>query len=230
MSETKTLKLSRWLCLIAFLASTDVCAQTFTETGDAGQTLGSATLVPGQINQLNGNLSDITSDVDLYRIILPAVSTFTLEVSSFVVDYKAYPAFLYEPDSILYLFDATGAPIALNDDRSIPPGDIDLLSTVTTGPLAAGTYYVAIGSYDARAIDSENDQWWLQDQPIPADFDTLNGFVFELAEAPFLDYFDDPEPYPSSDYSIEMSATTVPEPNAAFLLVGLSCLLWRRRR
>jgi hypothetical protein len=103
------------------------------ESGDAGQTLTSAQVIPGGSGQLDAITGAISSDndVDIFQISLAgdSFSASTVGGASF--------------DTQLFLFDSSGVLIAENDDS-----EGTLQSTISSSSLAAGDYFLAISSFN----------------------------------------------------------------------------------
>lgn len=130
--------MNRHLSLLVLASAAGLLpAQTWTELGDAGQTLDFAQTVaaPGAFTTITGQCS---ADADLYLIDVPHPASFAVSaVANF--------------DSQLWIFDERGFPIVSNDDAS--PGVIHPvlgMGCVKT----PGRYYLAISpfSYDARSL------------------------------------------------------------------------------
>ena len=94
------------------LASASLQAQTWTETGDAGQTLGTAqaagVIANQALNQISGTISSAT-DADLFRFTITAPTTFSATTTG---------GGLTTLDTALFLFNSSGAAIYTNDDAS----------------------------------------------------------------------------------------------------------------
>lgn len=103
------------------------------ESGDAGQTLANAQVIPagsGQLGSINGSISEV-NDVDLYQINVTDGAAFTATTvggANF--------------DTQLFLFDASGNVIAQNDDSN------GLQSTLSNTSIAPGTYFLGISSFN----------------------------------------------------------------------------------
>lgn len=216
---------------LSFTLLTQASTQTFTETTDTGDTITTALNVGAGITMIEGSLPDVYLDVDIYAITLPAVASFSVEVTNFTItDYGAASPSIFEPDSILYIFNPDSAGLVGDDDRSIPPDPIDLLSTATTGPLAAGTYYVAVSARGHVAADAEGDRWNSWEDPASTDFDTLASFEIEDNFVSILGGPPLPANRPAVDYLLTLNTETVPEPSSALLLLSAAGLLAARRR
>ncbi|MGK7937943.1 MAG: DVUA0089 family protein [Xenococcaceae cyanobacterium] len=143
---------------ISILTAQFAQALTFNESGDAGQTLGTAQNIGGAIDQINGNIT--AGDVDLYQFFLGSNATFTASTGGLAGG----------NDTELFLFDATGAGVTADDDGVSFAGE----STINTS-LTAGTYYLGIGEFDTTAVDGDGTNWG-SDTP-PVDFSTLDSFT-----------------------------------------------------
>ncbi|MFL6531657.1 MAG: DVUA0089 family protein, partial [Chthoniobacterales bacterium] len=123
-------------------------AQVFTEIGDAGQTPGTAQ--NSGIVQAAGGTGRSTvlgtflspTDADVYRLTINAPGTFSISTLNTLTQSNGGPGGL---DTQLFIFDAAGHPIVMNDDAN----GLALQSTIPSATpfmsaLAAGIYYIAI--------------------------------------------------------------------------------------
>ncbi len=118
---------------------------TFTETGDAGQTLATAEVVPAADTLIDGTIATGNpSDADLYKISLTSSSTYTFSTVNAYTDAGGV-------DTELSLFSSTGTAIFENDDASGTTTDSKITAT-----LAAGTYYIGVSSSGNEAVNSNN--------------------------------------------------------------------------
>jgi Bacterial pre-peptidase C-terminal domain len=113
---------------------------TVTESGDAGSLPSSAQSSTGVPTLITGVLEN-SGDEDVYRVCLTGDGTFSAStVGSALVDPQ------------LFLFDASGRGVYANDDF------VGLQSTLPAGnpltPTAAGTYYLAITSFNNDPLSS----------------------------------------------------------------------------
>ncbi|MFT3685081.1 MAG: hypothetical protein QM783_09180 [Phycisphaerales bacterium] len=130
------------------------CVPTYTENGDAGETLDSAALVSGSgpLGRIRGSLT--ASDTDLYKI--------TLCDNGSGFSASTYPGTTM--DTQLFLFDANGVGVAFDDDVPVGlPGDGALQSTIY-GSFFAGDYYLAVTLWDRDPQDASAQDLW-QDTP-----------------------------------------------------------------
>lgn len=117
-----------WIASAALVAS-QVMAAPYSEIGDAGQTLGSARVLGGGIDVINGNVSAGTAD--LY--------SFNWGGGNFAADTVGSNF-----DTQLWLFDADGFGVWSNDDLSWN----STRSRITDWSLDAGQYFIGITGYD----------------------------------------------------------------------------------
>ncbi len=129
--RSKLLGLSASVALVPLSAT----AVTILEVPDAGQTLGSAQVLPGGTTAIQGNLGP--GEADLFK--------FTWGGGAFYVNSVGT---LW--DSQLFLFDASGAGVQANDDGIAYAGPAYL----QLAALAAGDYYLAISAYDLDPYSS----------------------------------------------------------------------------
>lgn len=132
-------------------------AQVYNET-NAGQTLVTAadTTTPGTgtaLTTINGTLT--AQDADVFRIYISSPGTFSATTNNAVTN-ASYPGG-FEFDTALFLFDATGHAIAMNDDRN----GTSLTSTLSSSNallanLAAGYYYLGISSSGNEPVNATN--------------------------------------------------------------------------
>ena len=107
-------------------------ALTFTEDGDAGQTIGTAQAVGSNVNVIQGSIVP-NNDADLFSFIW-AGGDFTATVGSSF-------------DPILSLFNSTGGLLAQNDDF------FGFQSFISLNGLAQGQYLLGMASYPNFAAD-----------------------------------------------------------------------------
>jgi PEP-CTERM motif len=134
---TRCFRLSAIVAASVAFYTAPLGAQTYSEAGDAGQTLGTAQYTGATNGQslltISGTLSGI-NDADLYYLTITAPTTF----SASTVGGSTL-------DTVLFLFGANGVPIYANDDAS----GLSLQSTLPAGSsftmtLSAGTYLLGI--------------------------------------------------------------------------------------
>ena len=124
------------LTLACLVASSGAFAATYTESGDAGQTLATAQAVPSGTTQINGTLG-FGGDADLYRLDFSTSTTVTFFATS-------------AEDPNLILFDSAGHGLWGDDDSG---GGLDSQIIWNVVP---GTYYLAYGENNIWAEDASN--------------------------------------------------------------------------
>ena len=122
-----------FVCLFVLLFAGAANATLIFEAGDAGDSIGTAQILPGSTDSVTGNLS--FSDADLYGFNWGG-GNLALEITS--ADF----------DSQLFLFDSLGTIVAANDD-----GGAGLLSLLT-GNLAGGFYYAGISAFNSDPLNA----------------------------------------------------------------------------
>ena len=203
-------------CACAVLCTgANAAADTWSEVGDAGQTLSTAQMItgePGLLTQITGNLNS-GGDVDLYMICLDFPVDFSVIATS-------------DPGGltpILYLFDSSG--MGVKYAASADPFGASWFDNLWVGP--AGAYYLGVGSRDAAAVDFGgqaiwNDSTGSQFAPNgPGQNNPLQDFTFAIGgEA-------------QGDYTLQMRGTDMfpgtPTPGTLALL-AIAGLVTRRRR
>ena len=118
------------------------------EQGDAGDFLETANVTTGSgaLNQIRGVLGP--NDADMYAIRICSPGTFSAStVGGATIDTQ------------LFLFDASGQGIAMDDDS--PAGTLQSsLSSAFTASHPAGFYFLAISEYDKDPVDSASQALW----------------------------------------------------------------------
>ena len=114
-------------------------AVDWTETGDAGDLVGSAQEPTGNgpLRNIYGTISTNT-DVDLYRIFISDPTSFSASVTSTSGNF----------DSVLALFNGGGYGIYANDDARLGDHSAGLPAGSFLGPQAPGWYYLAVFGLD----------------------------------------------------------------------------------
>jgi hypothetical protein len=185
---------------------------TYTETGDAGQTIGTAqnTGVAGQaLSQIFGSIGTI-GDADIFKISITNAAAF----SATTVNAGTGTGL----DTALFLFDSNGRPVYANDDDA---GGLSLQSTLPAGnalgPLSVGVYYLAISLSGDEPVNSTNQLLFATGSsttdlrgPNPSATGPQTNFDPSLV---------DPGS-PTGAYEIDLTgAVTVPEPSTIALYV-----------
>lgn len=124
------------LALLCLVASSGAFAATYTEIGDAGQTLATAQAVAPNTTQINGTLGS-AGEIDLYRLDFSTSATVTFHASS-------------ADDPNLILFDAAGHGLWGDDDSG------GGLNSQIVWNVTPGTYYLAYGNNNIDAVDVSN--------------------------------------------------------------------------
>ena len=201
------------------LASASLQAQTWTETGDAGQTLGTAqaagVIANQALNQISGTISSGT-DADLFRFTITAPTTFSATTTF---------GGLTTLDTALFLFNSSGAAIYTNDDAS----GASLQSTLPGGTsftmsLAAGTYYLGISLSGNEPINLNSQL--LFSPYIAGDSTSVRGAAGGINPTTLANFNGLTSFAETGSYRIDLtSAATVPEPSTVALgLVGAAAL------
>jgi hypothetical protein len=140
-------------CLAALSIAPVAHAQTWNETGDAGDLVASAqsTVGSGALQTINGNLASAT-DVDLYCVHLTAVPPANLPIVQIVCASPTSPN--------VRLFDALGNGVLTNETCS---GSVKTILAPNVS-LAAGTYYIGV-AYSGLNPQSAGGAIWLS--PVP---------------------------------------------------------------
>lgn len=119
-----------FVLMLALVLSVPAYAATYTEVGDAGQTLATALLLPGGTTQVNGS---VNGDADLYKFYWNGGAFYANTVN---------PTAQF--DDQLFLFNSLGQGVQGNDDGIAYAGPAYL----QLASLAVGYYYLGITSYD----------------------------------------------------------------------------------
>ena len=209
-------------------------AVTYTEPGDAGQTLATASntgLTAGGTGTLTGISGDIgvnaaatggASDADLYQFTLGAAGTASSYLQISALGGTSSTQGPSAIDTSLFLFNAAGTPILANDDTS----NTNYQATLNLVGLPSGTYYLGIALSGNEAINSASQQLFTVDQPTttqrgaasglnPATLSTFNGQEF-IAE--------------TGTYTIGFAVVPEPSTWAAIVLGGAALGVVLRRR
>ena len=144
----------QWVRILASLVaaatlSAGAAAQTFNESGDAGQTLATAQAVPAGTTTIHGTLG-AAGDVDLYRFTLTTAGSITIRAWG---EDETEEGYRY-PDANLILFAGNGLPLWGDDDSY---DSVMYYGSQIVLNLPAGTYYLAFGDNNVEAYDSNDD-------------------------------------------------------------------------
>ncbi len=167
------IKIAGGIALLALAGNAN--AIMMMETGDAGQTLGTAQTLGAGTTSILGTLAppgQASTDVDLYRF---GWGGGVLSVNSFG------PPNVGDPQ--LFLFDAAGNGVAENDDSAAG----GLQSEITLN-LAAGVYHLAISLFNNDPIDAGGNELF----DFPTSFLDLNGNTIQgpTGAGPLFDWVD----------------------------------------
>ena len=135
------------LMLAALAVSSAATAQTWAESGDAGDLPGTAqvTVGAGILSTITGTIG--ASDADMYAIMITDANLFFAQSHSNSTTM----------DTQMWLFDSTGMGVSFNDDWV---GGTTLQSAITDLFVnSTGLYYLAISGYDFDAMSGGLEMW-----------------------------------------------------------------------
>ncbi|MCP4801185.1 MAG: hypothetical protein GY893_14680 [bacterium] len=120
-------------------------AQTWTEVGDAGDMIATASISSGSgpLTEITGSISIMPDHVDMYCINIPDLLAFAAYINCALI--SAYD---------LWLFDENGNGVTMNDHCD---GGMVLISALYGS--TPGQYYLAITATDDEAISSTGTIW-----------------------------------------------------------------------
>ncbi len=237
---------TRWKFLAALLLAgssagfygSPAQAQVYTEdpAADAGETLptaaSTATGTAGApLTSIQGSFASGT-DADLFAIQIATVSSFSATTVNTLTSLAGL-------DTELFLFDANGAPVAVNDDAS----GTQLASTLPVGSaffssLTPGLYYVGISLSGNEPVNAIGQLLFAADG---GDSTTVRGAASGLSLSAEAMFNDDEFYAQTGNYEIDLTGSetafnpiAVPEPSswAALTLGGLAAAacIYRHRR
>lgn len=182
-------------------------AFSFTESVDAGETLGTAQVVNTQLPEtvLTSIIGSTSSEdnADLFKIFLSAGQTFSATT-------EGGASF----DTQLFLFNADGFGVEANDDTDINSFQ-STLPLSGFSPTHSGIYYIGISGYDYDPVSSEG-------LIFPnASFEGVEGPTGPGGESPLAGFAGDGVPPEFGSYTITITgAQAVPEPSSILSLLA----------
>jgi hypothetical protein len=221
-------RLAAWtIALLLGLAVPSWADAIWVETGDAGDLPTSAQdlLGDGVFTTILGNLASpdpfgSAFDIDLYRFYLS-------DPASFGASTVNSPGF-YVSDPQLFLFDASGHGVYMNDDdeSGLNGSQSALPSGHPFGPVSIGLYYLAIGWWDNEPLDALGSLIFDN-----ASLFGTNGPALGSGKLAFWDQNVLLRPDLETAYEIRMTGVTTPIPEpGTFVLVAVGLLGVARRR
>lgn len=203
------------------LAAGAAHAGAVTESGDAGQLLGSAqTFSTGVISTISGSLltTSATDYADLFRVYLYAGTTFSATTTASAWNTNNF-------DTALFLFDGAGHGVVANDDD--PNIGLQSTITITKNVVATGYYYLAIAGAGYTPVSSSGPIFGSllgKDQVLSINGGALTGWQSQSQEG---------DAYEIKLHGAYANAAPVPEPATISMLMaglGLVGVAARRRR
>ena len=217
-------KLSRLAASLAscLVISSTASASIWVESGStgAGDLLATAqTTFDSAFNPLTGITGFLTATTSVNSTPLYQVDLYKIRISDFTT-FSAATVSNAPDDTALFLFDAFGQGVYMNDDNGV-----DLLSTLAAGdpnaPTSNGVYYLAVALGGYSAMDGANSIFNLTGGPIS--FGALSGWQ---------------EGFPAGTssafaYDIVLTGATngeLPEPGSIGLILAGGMAAWLSRR
>jgi len=210
-------------CSLLFFACPSFAdSLTWAEAGSAGNLPATAnvTIGAGPLQAITGNLSTLTQ-VDMYLIQITNFLQFSATT-------QAGPNFVDDPQ--LFLFNAAGLAVYMNDDGPGLGGQSALPTGSPFGPSSNGLYYIAIGWFDNEASSALGRMFTdgvATNGPGVGGLSPITGWNNDVTGRPDL-----PTGYRINLTGAGFAAT--PEPSTLILLAsglaGLLSLKWRRKK
>lgn len=195
--------------LVASVSSGQAQAATFTEIGDAGETLGTAQVISSGQQPLESISGALSGDADLFQIFVTGGRTF----SATTVGGASF-------DTQLFLFDSAGVGVYGNDNSSVSP-DQSTLPTGGFSPAASGIYSLGISGFNYDPVSALGAQGAIfPDFPNVA-FNEVVGPTGPGGGSP-LSGFNGARLDPGGSYTIALTgAEAVPEPSSVLGTLAL---------
>ena len=204
--------------MVAFGSIGEAQAISFSETGDAGRTLGTARVLTGtpgtNITSISGSLG---GNADLFKF-YSAGGSFRATTVPFTDIRRGVDRAV--SDTQLFLFDANGFGVLANDDAS----DLTTRSTIE-GILSAGFYYLGISGWDFDPVSRMASGSNGLREIFPDSFTGINGPTGPGGSRPLQDWRGSSS-Y-SGTYRIDLTGAQVvgvPEPASVIGLLAVGAL------
>jgi hypothetical protein len=211
--------------LTTVIFSSQAQAATFTEMGDAGETLSTAQVIPSKETMLQSISGTLSGDADLFKIFLNGDP-----FSATTVGGADFP-------TQLSLFDSEGMGVYFNERTSSSVEQSTLPANNPFTPTQSGIYYLAISVLDLDPINEAGDDIFpdLADFSVDVPLDTILTGVFEPTAAGAmspLSGFDGAILDEGGSYTIALTGVTgvprdekdIPEPASALGLLAIGAL------
>ena len=228
MKTSRTIRTALFAAISFGALNSTSRAVLFNETTDAGQQLFSAssTASPASpagtaLQAIYGSIST-GSDADLYAITIQSPSNFLATLDNTTTNNVGL-------DTSLFLLDATGAPIATNDDA---PGGTTAASTLPAGnilyaSLTPGVYYIGVSLSGNNPINLNGQTLFA---PANGDSTAILGAASGLNPATESDFDGNQDAAAQTgNYEIDLGGAAtalnpVPEPSARLASLLAACL------
>lgn len=232
--------------LIAALSAAETRAASFTESGDAGQRLNTAVVIPGSgeaLDSISGTLSGGADGADLFQIFLNGGQTFSATTRNAATAEAVQDVLLGLPTNVLldpqlFLFNSTGRGISANDNYQGSSQATLISGNTSFSPIESGLYFLAISSPGYNPVSSGGEIFTLS-----SSLDSLNvGATGPGGSLPLTDFagtVPSPGTIPTTgNYTISLTGAqavqAVPEPSSALgilVLGGLGAVSgWKRKK